>query len=60
VLLDGVGFVGAGFMPAFKFQNKNSLFDPKRGHKARAYKATPVVVLLENIFQRELHDPRIR
>ena len=32
-------FVGAGFMPAFKFR-RNFLFDLERGHKARAYKDT--------------------
>ena len=33
------GFVGAGFMPAFKFNKKLFVFE--RGHKVRAYKATP-------------------
>jgi hypothetical protein len=29
--------VAAGFMPAFKFRQENSLFDLERGHKARGY-----------------------
>jgi hypothetical protein len=32
-------WVGAGFMPAFKFKQK-IVFEFERGHKARAYKAT--------------------
>ena len=34
------GFVGAGFMPAFKIKQK-ILSELERGHKAHAYKATP-------------------
>ena len=32
------GFVGAGFMPAFKYHQRFVLAVLERGHKARAYK----------------------
>jgi hypothetical protein len=37
----GIGnrLVGAGFMPAFKYHQKNSLIVIERGHKARAYES---------------------
>jgi hypothetical protein len=31
--------VAAGFMPAFKYRQKNDLVVPERGHKARGYGA---------------------
>jgi len=37
----GVELVGAGFMPAFQYRQKNSLIVLERGHKARAYGRTP-------------------
>jgi hypothetical protein len=41
--------VAAGFMPAFKYRQKNSLFEPVRGRKARAYEE---VLFSDGIFPR--------
>jgi len=40
--------VAVGFMPAFKYRQKNSLIVFERGHKAHGYVQTADVFLLSN------------
>jgi len=40
------GLVAVGFMPAFKYRQKNSLIVFERGHKAHGYVQTADVFLL--------------
>ncbi len=43
-----VQHVAVGFMPAFKYRQKNSLIVFERGHKAHGYVLTADVFLLGN------------
>ena len=45
------GFVGAGFMPAFKHHQKSFVEVLERGHKARAYKATLINTRIQVFFR---------